>query len=144
MYSDLWSQIRTHEDWVVVKGLLEEMTSSSFKNDYPRIKQTILDSASTRLANELVEVIRGQDTKILEKMLKEIDSFKEVRLTIAREPNRKLTDLVSSKIKTLAGDKGVILWEVEPGILGGAGIAFEGRIGDYSLKKVVEDYWNGK
>src|SRR3989344_3872691 len=114
MYSDLWSQIRTHEDWVVVKGLLEEMTSSSFKNDYPRIKQTILDSASTRLANELVEVIRGQDTKILEKMLKEIDSFKEVRLTIAREPNRKLTDLVSSKIKTLTGDKGVILWEVEP------------------------------
>jgi F0F1-type ATP synthase delta subunit len=138
MFSELWREIGTYEEWVCAKSIIEELLDSSFKKDHAKIKQSILDSANYRLVLTVVEGIKDADNNTLEKIGEELKNLRELRLTMAIEPSRKLVSKIVGWVKKNVDERAVVSIDIEPKIMGGAVISYAGRVVDFSLSKRLE------
>jgi F0F1-type ATP synthase delta subunit len=119
MYSDI-SQLRTKEELELFKQKLEEDG-----------KKLFVDGVVSP------ELIKHQKD-YLKKLEAELEKIKIVRLTLAFDPTEEFLDKITDWIQKNVGQGYVLEVNIEPAIIAGARIEFEGKFFDFSLQKSLK------
>jgi hypothetical protein len=149
MYSEtkeILETIRTKADvWRILTEVeaLEQGLFRSGENSYEDVMRKLVRS-------EIAGILTSQNRSEVDKkgVLREINEcVKKLRLlkiTLAIDPPPLIIDKIAQWIHQNVGAEIVLDIEVDPGILSGARVSFEGRYGDFTLIKEWERVWKEK
>lgn len=137
IYSDLIKVLLTREDvnkllWEI--GVLRE---SLFKTDAGAFANILKSQVRKQVADVIEKYISAGDRVALLDFLEE--KFKEtpdIKLTLAFDPTQETIQKVSKWVKMSVGDV-LIDYKVDRSIIGGAIVEYGGKIGDFSVKKLL-------
>lgn len=102
----------------------------------PQLRTYILDLLQGK---PLDEALRERIAKTLAEIKKKAEGLQAITLTLAFEAQQSTIDRISSFARQTLGENIIIEINVEPGIIGGAIIVFNGLYRDYSLKTKLEE-----
>lgn len=149
MQSDVWEQIRTKSE------LQEAITQIQLLKDglYQRpgeFTKILENTVSSRFAEIIRRELHGQelnaDNDNLKNLLREMENnlrqFKTLKLIIAKELSDSIIGQLHDWIYQNFGKDIVLDLEIDPSVIGGAKIYFQGKYGDFTLdKKLSEINW---
>lgn len=92
----------------------------------------------------LDETLREKIAKTLAEIKNKAEGLEAITLTLAFQAQQSTIDKISSFARQNLGENTIIEINVEPNILGGAIIVFNGRYHDYSLKTKLEEVFKTK
>lgn len=122
---------------------VEKLLASIYKTQKSAF-DTVLDSL-VRVRTAMVikkAASAGIDKKkFLEGLQKRLEKMGSVKLTLAFEPSKEITDEIHEWIKKNLAKDTLIETEVNKNILGGAIISFNGHFVDRSLDKSLNEYF---
>ncbi len=81
---------------------------------------------------------RSSQEELLEKLKKGLKLVRTVRMEFAFEPSELLIEKITDWVRQEAGDTVVLDAGVEPSLLGGARISYNGRYEEYTLHRLIE------
>ena len=71
-----------------------------------------------------------------------VKKMREIKLEVARELPQKAVEEISRWVRKYLGEDVVMEFKLKPELIGGATVYWEGRYGDFSLKKKLESYFS--
>lgn len=107
----------------------------------PQLRTYIL---SLLQGKPLDEALREKIAKTLAEIKNKAEGLQAITLTLAFEAQQSTIDKISSFARQTLGENIIIEINVEPNILGGAIIVFNGLYHDYSLKTKLEEVFKTK
>ena len=129
MYSDVYGLVLTTGD----RELLVEEIDILVDNLY-RTEVVASEVRSTAAA-----VLGGYKDK-LTAVRQAVKQMREIKLEVARELPQKAVEEISRWVRKYLGEDVVMEFKLKPELIGGATVYWEGRYGDFSLKKKLEEY----
>ena len=142
MTSKLTSSIRTRSEADEIVGEIQMLKNSLYEDGDRSFESTLKSNIRFWVADIIREEIRdlGKDTeKYLEKLVGEISSLEEFKITLAFEPSDKGINMFLDYLRESV-DKSLILEiEHDPKILGGTIISYKGNYHDYSLFRIFDE-----
>lgn len=144
MYSDIVKSLKTSEE-------LEDLSSqvSDLKEAIYSTKSTTLEDALRKIvpfgiANKIrVSISSGISSQdFIEGLQKALSEVKVIKITLSLEPTEELIDMMQSFIENSTNIHKVLDIEIDPKIIGGLIIEDNGLYKDYSLRKIIVDYFS--
>lgn len=130
MYSDVYGLVLTVGD----RELLEQEIDVLINNLY---KTKII---SSEVRSSTVEVLSKYKDR-LPIVREAVSRMREIKLEVARELPQRAVEEISGWVRKNLGEDVVIEFKLKPELIGGATVYWEGRYGDFSLKKKLESYF---
>ena len=127
--------IETIDDRAALISLIDETESALFKK-----------GQKMELDGEIGQVLSGNEinlenrfavTEGLKKLREELDNLKTVRVTLSFEPSKEFVTKISNHLTDMGFSNFILDIMVDPKILGGAVLSYEGVHKDYSLLKEI-------
>ncbi len=128
MYSDVYGLVLTTGD----RELLEQEIDILINNLY-KTKTT-----SSEVRGSTVDVL-GKYKDKLSVVRKAVGQMREIKLEVARELPQRAVEEISGWVRKNLGEDVVIEFKLRPELIGGATVYWEGRYGDFSLRKKLDD-----
>ena len=129
MYSDVYELVLTTQDRERLLQEIDILVANSYRTD-------ILKS---EVRNSVAEVLSKYKDKLPE-VRKAIKQMRELKLEVARDLPQKGVEEVARWVRKNLGEDAVVNFELKPELIGGATVYWEGRYGDFSLKRKLEAY----
>lgn len=139
----LMKTVFTRDDWLRLRREVDRLEESLYKTGDEGY-ETVLEND---VRKEIAEILGGQNVSkdIVHDRLREIREFlgevHAVKITLAVEPPRSLVKEIWNWVEKNAGEGIILEIKINPGILGGALIAWNGRYADFSLRERWEKDW---
>jgi F0F1-type ATP synthase delta subunit len=152
IYFDIITSLKTTREVDSLVCEIDSLMLSFFKSKKALIKKA-LDSINTELASKIMEIftknkldINNRDTVAgFFKTLKELTKkLKVIKLILAFDPANKTIENIHNFVKETVGIGYVFDIEVSQEVLAGAIVMFNGKYGDFTLKKSIEDAFETK
>jgi len=142
----LLKTVFTRDDWLRLRREVDRLEESLYKTGDEGY-ETVLEND---VRKELAEIITSQNISkdIVHDRLREIrealGGVHAVKITLAAEPPRSLVKEIWTWVGKHAGEEIILEIKINPGIIGGALIAWNGRYADFSLREKWEKDWAEK
>ncbi|KKU63082.1 MAG: hypothetical protein UX87_C0035G0005 [Candidatus Amesbacteria bacterium GW2011_GWA1_47_16] len=147
MSSDIQALVQTRRDLGILMSQLELLEQSLYKTGEEHF-DAVVDS---RITNDIAEMIKrdlsvekGQEINTRREYLRELKktllSIKQIRVTLAINPTRKLIEKIHNKITRFCGYTVILDIKVDPSLLAGITIAYEGKYLDYTFMKKWREF----
>jgi len=142
MSSDIQALVQTRRDLGILMSQLELLEQSLYKTGEEHF-DAVVDS---RITNDIAEMIKrdlsvekGQEINTRREYLRELKktllSIKQIRVTLAINPTRKLIEKIHNKITRFCGY--TVILDIK---LAGITIAYEGKYLDYTFMKKWREF----
>ncbi len=132
-YSDIYGLVLTTGDRELLMQEIDILISNLYKTDI----------ISSEVRGSTVEVL-GKYKDKLPIVREAVSRMREIKLEVARElPQRAMED-ISNWVRKNLGEDVVIEFKLKPELIGGATVYWEGRYGDFSLKRKLEECFYGR
>jgi F0F1-type ATP synthase delta subunit len=148
LYNDIFTKVRTTADAEQLMSQLDLMLTNLYKVDKEQFEKTINHNLNYDIADSLKNTLHSagisptnhEDMKLFLTGLKaELQSCEIITLTIAFEPSAELVTTISDWVHNNLGSKVLLEVNVDPYIIGGAIIIFNGKYLNISVKKKLDD-----
>ena len=145
MYSKILSKIRTKQDVRLLEEELDLLIGKLYSAEKEVFEQTLDKKVRSWVSADLKEGLSktAKREEYLKGLLLELSKLKALSLTISFEPTEEGLDRFHSWVRDHVGSGIILEINVEPSLLGGAKVIFEGRYLDSSLtarfKKVFSE-----
>ncbi len=140
-FSKLAENVLTKEDLISLLEEIDFVENLIFKEKEKKLSEKIERKVSFDLENFVKELEKKEKLenlkeveKIFENLKKYLLSLPQIKLKIAFEPKRDFQE----KIAKIFDKKLILDFEVDPEIIGGVIVEYEGKIFDFSLKRNLE------
>ena len=152
IFSDILSTLQTTQD---VNDLLRELdfiASEIFKTKNKSLDK-ILPLISAKSAKNIADIFaknklnsgrKEEVSDLLEKLKESLKNFKIIKLTLAFEPSLNTIGKIHSFVLNNVGSGYILEIEVSENIMGGAIVIFNGKYGDFTLRKSLNDAFMNK
>lgn len=138
MYSDLYFLVKTKQDWDLLLGEIDILVNSLYKLKDGKWEEVLATKVRKSVAEKLAKY-KDQMDKIREVIVK----MRTLKLITAVELPQTGIDKISDWVKSNLGEDVVLEITLDPAIIGGSIVYWNGKIGDFSLKKKLESYSYG-
>lgn len=140
IYSELTSLIKTREDFNLIKNQLDALEVSLYELKTNNFESTLGNNVRADLAQLISKAIRTEGKEeVIKKMREALGNIKFVELTLSFEPPNKLLEIIYEWFNKNVSQNISLDVKVDPDIIGGALITFEGKFFDGSLKRRLQD-----
>ncbi|OGD04197.1 hypothetical protein A2989_01825 [Candidatus Amesbacteria bacterium RIFCSPLOWO2_01_FULL_48_25] len=134
----MWS-IKTEDEVVQVLSLIDTLINSLYKMGEESFEQVVTYLPQTGIVGRVVDGVKvagsgGERQGWLEGLKSEVKKMQGVQLTTAIDIDGQFL----GELKKIGGEKVFINIKVDPGILGGAAIAFGGRYSEATLAAKID------
>lgn len=152
IYFDLITSLKTTKEVSHFASEIDTLLQTLFKSEKSSLEKA-LNQISTESAGKITQVfsknnldINDKDavTGFFETLKKLMKKFKVIKLILAFDPSSKTILSIHEFIRDTLGIGFIMDIEVDPEILGGAVVIFNGQYNDFTLKKTVEDAFESK
>jgi len=152
MFEDLAKKIKTKEELIFYLEELSRAQQAVFKQGGVLLSEKLKGKISEELKNFFERMEKKgmlsknpeQQYSFLEKIKKYLLSLSEVKLEIAFSPSNDFLKEISLWFKEELGQKVILDLTVNPKIVGGAIIEYQGNWRDYSLAREIDKLINDK
>lgn len=128
MYSDVYELVGTTSDRELLLEEIDILINSLYKTEVRNTTAVVLDKYKDKLAEVRQAVQR----------------MREIKLEVARELPQAAIEEISGWVRKHLGEDVVLDFSRRPELIGGATVYWEGRYGDYSLRKKLDDQFLDK
>ena len=152
IYFDVIESLKTTQEVANFLSEIDVFLLTFFKSEKISIEQA-LSSVSADSAQKISQAFSKNNLDINDKdtvtgffkNLKELaGKLNVIKLTLAFDPTAKTVENIHNFVKENIGTGYILEIEVEPDILGGSIIIFNGKYNDFSLKKSIEEVFKGR
>jgi F0F1-type ATP synthase delta subunit len=144
MYATVLSQIRTKEELEVLLGEIELLKQSLYETKTGNFEEVISQKIRKAIGEAILAELQKEKIDkeaYLEGLIKESKKLKYLKLTLAFEPTEKTVSRISEWLRTNVGQGILLDIEEDRSILGGAILAYRGEYKDFSLKALIDKYF---
>jgi len=145
LFEKLANKIITKEDLILILEEIEIAKNLLFQKPEILLSEKLKNKVSESFKKEIENLEKEEKYISLEKFSEFFDNFKEfllkipiVKLEIAFEPRESFILEINEWFKKNLGKKVILDLFVNPKIVGGAKIEYQGKWKDYSLSKKIE------
>lgn len=146
VFEELVKKIRTKEELIFFLEEIARVRQIIFKDKEELLSKKAEGKASEELKNSLEKLEKegvisknpGQQSLVLGELEKYLLSFKEIKLEIAFPPNDDVIERISQWLEKELGQKAILNLIINPKIVGGAIIEYQGNWRDFSLAKEID------
>ena len=136
-------EVRTGDEAAQVASLVDMLSDSLYKMGEESFEQVSASLPRTRWVGAVVDGVgNGGDIRARQEWLsglkEAIKGMREIRMTVAIDIDQVFLD----ELKKNLGEGVVFGLEVDPRVLGGAAISYQGRYWDATLLKKVVSVWD--
>ena len=144
MYSELNQLARTEEERELLKEELEALSASLYEKE-GAYEEVLLKKVRPQTAETLkrlsVEGKLPDRAKFIAQALKSLESLKVLELTVAFEPKGQTVERIWQWVRANVGEGIILKFSLDRSIGAGAIVVYEGKFRNYSLRKLLEDYF---
>jgi F0F1-type ATP synthase delta subunit len=144
MYSELTLLARTEDERQILKEELETLWAALFKKE-GGFEEVLVQSVRPQTSEAIKTLIsegRIEDkAKFFEGAIKELESLKILELTVAFEPKGASVERIWQWVRRNVGEGIILRFGVDRSIGAGAIVVFGGKFRNYSLKKLLDSYF---
>ena len=124
MYSDVYELVLTSGDRELLMQEIDVLINSLYKTEVRSRVAEVLGKYKDKLA-----VVRQA-----------VSRMREIKLEVARELPQKAVEDICAWVRKYLGEDVVVDFILKPELIGGATVYWEGRYGDYSLRKKLDNF----
>ena len=148
IYTDILAKVQTTSDAEALMNQLDQMLANLFRIDKVTFEKNVNHNLNYDIANALKNTIatsgityanHEEMKSFLTGLKEELKSCQVMTLTIACKPSAELVNSICDWVNENLGRKVLLEVNVDPYILGGAIIIFNGVYMNFSVKKKLED-----
>lgn len=139
--------LHTKEDTAYIREKLSKLSREAFKVQKP-FQKKIFEVFSVSLAEEFLKMAEEKKVNLadsaaceafIKQLIGEIQSMPSVKLHLSFEPSYDLLSNISKWFEDVAGRPVIIDYVVNPDLIGGALIEWNGKYFNYSLQKLIRE-----
>ena len=131
MCSDVYELVLTTGDRELLMGEIDILVNNLYKTE----------ALASEVRSEAANVLGGYKDQLW--VVREVvKKMREIKLEVARELPQKAVEEISRWVRKYLGEDVVMEFKLKPELIGGATVYWEGRYGDFSLKKKLESYFS--
>ena len=131
MYSDVYELVLTTGDRELLMREIDILVNNLYKTE----------ALASEVRSEAANVLGGYKDQLW--VVREVvKKMREIKLEVARELPQKAVEEISRWVRKYLGEDVVMEFKLKPELIGGATVYWEGRYGDFSLKKKLESYFS--
>ncbi|MEK7182985.1 MAG: F0F1 ATP synthase subunit delta [Patescibacteria group bacterium] len=142
-YSKILRSVRTREELDTLTSELELLKKARYtlkkEGSFEKVLAREVQAPMAALLREALAQSSGDAASFIDGLEKILTSLTFVKLTLAFEPTEQQRARFSEWVYTNVGPGVVLDITVEPRVLGGAIIEHEGKFGDFSVRKKLEE-----
>lgn len=138
MPSELLETLVTTEDRELLRVELEQLKSAVFRlkdNTFPEVLKHQVRSQIAAIIEREIRTSEQEPEKYVNDVLKQLDSAAILELTIAFEPTQANVEQIAQEATKLLGQAVLLKIAIQPQLMGGAIITWQGRYHDATLRK---------
>jgi F0F1-type ATP synthase delta subunit len=146
MYSELLSTLTTSRDVALLRQEIQALQTSLFKvkgETFEKVLKTQVRASVAEWISTTLEKYEGKKEKFLEDLLKEIEALPMIQVEIAFEPSQEALEQIHAWAVEQVGQNALIDVSIQPDLLGGATISYQGKYFDGSLKENLQELISG-
>lgn len=148
----LTQHIRTREELISLLEEIIKIKSLIFQNEYIPLSEKINGKINNNLKKlieqfereGIIPIIQEQQLIFFEKIENKLESLPEIKLEISFWPNEDFLEKISQWLNKELKQKTIIDLAINPKIVGGAVVEYQGKWRDFSLAKKIEEMINLK
>ena len=129
MYSDVYELALTTQDRERLLREIDMVVDSLYKTE-------VVTSEVRRQVAEVLAKYKDNLPGVREAVKK----MRDMKMEVARDLSQKGVEEVCTWVRKCLGEDVLVDFVVKPELIGGATVYWEGRYGDFSLKKKLEEY----
>ncbi len=129
MYSDVYGLVLTTGDRELLVGEIDILVNNLYMTE--ALKSEVRSTAAAVL---------GGYKDALPAVREAVKRMREIKLGVAVELPQRAIEGIVHRVRKYLGEDVVVDFHLWPELIGGATVYWEGRYGDFSLKKKLEDY----
>ncbi|KKU28146.1 MAG: hypothetical protein UX80_C0035G0007 [Candidatus Amesbacteria bacterium GW2011_GWA2_47_11b] len=129
MYSDVYELALTTQDREHLLREIDMVVDSLYKTE-------VVTSEVRRQVAEVLAKYKDNLPGVREAVKK----MRDMKMEVARDLSQKGVEEVCTWVRKCLGEDVLVDFVVKPELIGGATVYWEGRYGDFSLKKKLEEY----
>lgn len=128
MYSDVYELVLTTGERELLMQEIDILVDNLYKTEV----------VASEVRNNVAECLSRYKDKLA--LVREaVSQMREIKLEVARELPQKSVEEISRWVRKYLGEDVVVDYRLRPELIGGATVYWEGRYGDFSLKKKLDD-----
>ena len=131
MYSDVYELALTTQDREHLLREIDMVVDSLYKTE-------VVTSEVRRQVAEVLAKYKDNLPGVREAVKK----MRDMKMEVARDLSQKGVEEVCTWVRKCLGEDVLVDFVVKPELIGGATVYWEGRYGDFSLKKKLESYFS--
>jgi len=144
MFSELNFLARTEEEREILKEELEALSASLYERQgaYDEVLlNKVRPETSQTLKSLIVQAKVSDRAKFFAQALKSLESLRVLELTLAFVPKGQTVERIWQWARRNLGEGVILKFSLDRSIGAGAIVVFEGKFRNYSLKRLLEDYF---
>jgi hypothetical protein len=139
----LLKTVFTREDWLRLRREIDRLEESLYKTGDGGYEMVLENKVRKELAEMLDDQKLSKDiiNDQLREIREELGKVNAVKIILAVEPSRSLVKDIWAWVEKNVGEEIILEIKINPGIMGGLLISWNGRYADFSLRKKWEKDW---
>jgi F0F1-type ATP synthase delta subunit len=144
IYSDITNLVSTREDLNLINSELDLLEAAIYETKENTFEFVLNNSISASISSLISTLLLEKEERevVIKKIKDNLKEIKFVELTIAVNPTEKLRTEMINLIKKSTNQRIALDIKVDPSIIGGVKIMFNGRYYDVSLKSKLDKILN--
>ena len=143
IYSEVLMKVRTGDEAAQLLSLIDVLSDSLYKMGEESFEQMTASLPRSGVVGAVVDGARGvgdiqTKQKWLSGLREAVKRMGELRMTVAVDVDGMFLDELKKKL----GEEVVFRLEVDPRVMGGAAISYQGKYWDAALGKKVGEIWD--
>lgn len=141
MHDSFLAKIRTIEDRDYLLSEINLLKDSLYTDKGFGFESVLRNKIRSWVSDYLIELFSSQNSEreeILDYLEKELNNLKEFGLRLAFEPSSDAIDRFLGLIRGFSGKNLILNISIDPNLIGGAQMVFEGKYKDFTFKKIFE------
>lgn len=140
IYSEITNLVSTRDDLNMINSklnLLEEALYETKGNTFDFVLKNSLDVSLSKLISRLSMVESKEE--VIKKIRQNLEKIKIIEITLAFSPSQIFSEKIANWLKKTIKENIAVDIKLEPSILGGVTISFEGKYFDGSLRNKLDN-----
>jgi len=144
MYSELTKLARTEEERETLREELKTLSASLYERQgafEEALARRVRPATAETIQAILTETEVSDRAKFFEEAHKALEFLKVLELSVAFDPKGGSIERIWQWVRKNVGERIILKFTVERSIGAGAIVVYRGKFRNYSLKKLLEDYF---
>lgn len=135
IYSEITNLVTTKDDLKQMLDQLDFLDAALYVTKVDAFDICLANKVSKSFSSLISKLITQEDKALVLKKIREnLGQIKTVELTLSMDPSQKLIDKITDLLSSSLTQKAAIDIKIDPSIIGGAIVIFNGKYYDGSLK----------